>query len=918
MKLRHKIYLVILVLLSVVVIYALVKGPPKIKIPSESFTLIYTNNQQGKLLEPTEDETIDGVFPSDFTTLYLTLAELKNEAGSRSEPVFFVDGGNTLSGDEDISRQMGGIPMDRLLYEVPYNAMLFRENEYMLGESTLKDLWKKFAYLGLNIRNYKGKQAFVTNSVKVVDAGDLKIALIGYFEPQASSGQISRRFSDFQFERNWDFVKAVVGSVEADAKVLIVSVPNIDKFALEIQGVDLIIPTRFHPSIDFNKITILGKNRIAPPVNSGFDVGKVRFVRAKPGKDRKTAWDISATVKSIKLSEEIPPGGILNVVLDARQNMDIKYKGKYGSIYSALTFWSPEKYEKKKLGLELCNYLLTYFGTSASVIDGSKLKLPEDQSWSIRDILDLPGKTLNLSVFKIKMSILEKIKNKNPKIITYYRGGGKVATSSLMNNDFFVVIDRDLIKDFSLSELRDLQEVPFPGNYVILDFVRKNRGQLYVKLSDGDTPYRDALEAIDDQKFEKSAELFTKAIGKDKTVDGLMYLGFCFFKMGKYIEAIKTWKEASSIAPKNKGIIQILTATKKTESRKKKQKKSKSDTWYKFRGNSQNTGRTDVEGPSSNLLKWKYEALDKMMSSPVVGPYGTIYIGAEDFYLYALNPSGKLKWKFRAGLPVRSSPLVSKTGVVYFGSDDKHLYALNSKGKEIWKFKGEGYFVSSPALGKDGTIYTGCDDFNIYAITPDGKLKWKYATGGVVFSSPAIGKNGTIYMGSEDHFIYALNPDGKLKWKFETKHKVNASPAVGKDGTIYVGSEDRSFYAITPGGKLKWKTELGNYIVSSPAIAKDGTIYTGCEDKHLYALSSDGKIKWKFKTRGEIISSPLVDGKSRIYVGSDDGNLYCLSPEGRQKWVFMARDPIMSSPALAPDGTLYVGSEDRNVYAIGE
>lgn len=918
MKLRYKIYLVVLILLAVVVIYALIKGPPKIEAPKESFTLIYTSNQKSKLLEPTENETIDGVFPADFTTLYINLAGLKTEAGNRNEPVVFVDGGNTLSGDEDISRQMGGIPIDRLLYEVPYNAVLFRENEYMLGEATLKKLRKKFSYLGANIRNSKGKQAFVTNSVEVVNAGDLKIALIGYFEPEASSDEISRRFSDFRFERNRDFIKAVIGSVNADVKILLVSVPNIDKFAMEIKGVDLIIPSRFHPSLSFSKIKILGRNKIAPPVDSSFDIGKVRFVRAKPEKGRETAWDIAASVKSMKSTEEIPPGGILNVVLDARQNMEVKYKGRYGAIYSAFTFWAPEKYDKKKLGQVLCRYLLTYFGTSVSVIDGDKLNLPADQAWSIRDILDLPGKKLSLNIVKINMSILEKIKKNNPGISVFYRGRGDKPTASLVNNDFYIVVDRDLIEDFKLSELKDLQEVPFPGNFVILDYIRKNRGALYIELKGGKTPYEKAFELIDDQNFTGAAEIFVGGMVKEETVDGLMYLGYCFFKMGEYNQAMSIWKEASTLSPGNKGIRKILTAMKKTEPSKKIRKKSKGITWHKFRGNAQNTGKTDIEGPSVNLLKWKYEALDKMMSSPVVGPDGTIYIGAEDFHLYALSPAGKLLWKFKTGLPVRSSAAVLKTGVIYFGSDDKHLYAVSSKGKELWKFKGDGYFVSSPAIGKDGTIYTGCDDFNIYAISPEGKLKWKYATGGVVFSSPAIATDGTIYIGSEDHFIYALNPDGKLKWKFETKHKVNASPAIGKDGTIFVGSEDRSFYAIKPDGKLKWRTELGNYIVSSPAIASDGTIYTGCEDKNLYAISSEGKIKWKFKTRGEIISSPLVDGKGRTYVGSDDGNLYCISPEGRQKWVFRARDPVMSSPALGPDGTLYVGSEDRNVYAIGE
>lgn len=908
--LRHKIYLFVLVLAAGILIFALIKGPPRFQVKEESFTLIYTGGIRGCLLEPGRAETLEDITPADFTTLYMNLAEMKTEAGNRQEPVVFLDTGDTLAGDEDISRLMGGIPIDRLMYEVPYDAMLFRENEYLLGMKTLDGLRKKIPYLGMNARDASGKEIPFIKAGDTIKAGDLSIAIFGYFEPSGSRGIAG----DFQFKDEFSSIQNVMESSKADIRILMVSPVVIGRISEKIPAADIIIPSGFHPSLKFRDMATVGENLIAPPVDSRFQVGMIRFVREVTQKGQKGTWQAAASVRRIRFTDEVPPGGILNVALDARQNIDIKYRGKYGAIYENLAFWAPGNIEPKKIPRVLGKSLACKYNVDGAIIDIDNIKLPQTQAWGSKDILDLPGKTLSLSIIRADGDLVEKILKSRPGLFLVRNekkngaGEGKEAE--------WIVVDRDAVKDFTLGDLKGMQECPLPGNFALLDYFRENRGKVFTELSDREPGFRDALELMDQWKFKEAARLLREKKGRKPELDALVYEGLCLFKSEDFENALSAWNGAKKLSPENEGILRILnTAPSKI---KKSKKTSGGPTWHKFRGDARNTGRSAVEGPSSRLLKWKFAALDKVSSSPAVGPDGTIYAGAEDFFLYALKPNGELKWKYRAELPIRSSPAAGKDGTIYFGSDDKHLYALSPDGKLKWKFQGEGYFVSSPTLGEDGTIYCGNDDFNIYALSPDGKLKWKFPTGGVVFSSPALAGDGTVYIGSEDHFLYAISPDGKLKWKFEAKHKVSASPAVGRDGTIYAGSEDRFFYAINPDGSLKWKTELENYIVSSAAISSDGTMYVGSEDKNVYAISSEGKIKWKYQTAGEVISSPLVDSAGNIYAGSDGGNLYSLSPDGKERWIFMARDPVMSSPALGPDGTLYFGSEDRNIYAVGE
>lgn len=315
-------------------------------------------------------------------------------------------------------------------------------------------------------------------------------------------------------------------------------------------------------------------------------------------------------------------------------------------------------------------------------------------------------------------------------------------------------------------------------------------------------------------------------------------------------------------------------------------------------------------------LKWRYQTYDYVRSSPAVGSDGTVYVGSEDYYLYAVNSDGTLKWRYETGDYVYSSPAVGSDGTVYVGSDDYYLYAVNSDGSLKWRYPTGDYVYASPAIGSDGTVYAGSYDGYLYAINSGGALKWSYQTGGSLLSSPVVGSDGTVYVGSDDYYLYAIHPDGTLKWRYQTYDYVRSSPAIGSDGTIYVGSEDNYLYAIHPDGTLKWRYAAGSDVYSSPAVGSDGTIYVGSGDYYLYAVNSDGTLKWRYPTDGEVWSSPALGSDGTIYAGSDEGYLYAVSSDGTLKWRYEAGDWVYSSPAVGSDSTIYVGSDDGYLYAI--
>ncbi len=233
----------------------------------------------------------------------------------------------------------------------------------------------------------------------------------------------------------------------------------------------------------------------------------------------------------------------------------------------------------------------------------------------------------------------------------------------------------------------------------------------------------------------------------------------------------------------------------------------------------------------NGAVKWTMEIGDTTQSSVAIADDGTLYAKSGSYdheyqayteSLYAFSANGSKMWQRTMTLDPNatvirglSSPSIGKDGTIYIGSDDYHLFAFNPQGEIKWTFNADGAVVVSPAIGPDGTIYIGnwinttsnkVPECNyLHAVNPDGSLKWKFRTEFPICSSPSIGADGTIYFGSDNYSetgsgrergacFYAVDANGHLKWRIDTGSVVS-SPAIDKDGSVYFGSVDGYIYA---------------------------------------------------------------------------------------------------------------------------
>ena len=207
-------------------------------------------------------------------------------------------------------------------------------------------------------------------------------------------------------------------------------------------------------------------------------------------------------------------------------------------------------------------------------------------------------------------------------------------------------------------------------------------------------------------------------------------------------------------------------------------------------------------------LRWAFRAGFFLWSAAAFAD-GVVYVPSFDMKLYALDTlTGRLRWKTDLKNALVSSPAVGPDGTIYQGSMDGSLHALSPDGKLKWTFKTRGHVYASAAVAPDNTVYITSADGSLYALGPDGREHWSFYTGDALRSSPVIGPDPEgkeqylVYFGGGEGSVYAIDPAGKRRWSYDTLAEsgevdyptINASPALGRQGLA----------VATAGGDVIW------------------------------------------------------------------------------------------------------------------
>jgi outer membrane protein assembly factor BamB len=332
-----------------------------------------------------------------------------------------------------------------------------------------------------------------------------------------------------------------------------------------------------------------------------------------------------------------------------------------------------------------------------------------------------------------------------------------------------------------------------------------------------------------------------------------------------------------------------------------------------FRADAARTGVEAGPGPKGSPMRaWRVFTGGELYSSPVIAG-GTVYVGAKDGYLLALDAAtGQEKWRFDlGGYIVRGTPAVSQ-GIV-FAQAGYSLFAIDARsGNELWRIPIRFAGPSSPVVS-GRVVYVATQEGQLYAVeAATGREEWHYSTEGLIYCPPAVAL-GTLFVGDDTGKIYALDAaNGHERWRATIGGDLYAAPVVGL-GAVFVSSTTPSLVALDANsGQIRWQAPLGGD--SSPALA-GATLVFGSKDNGVYAVDvANGKPKWLFPTGAGIASSPVVAG-GVVYVGSGT-TLYALdAATGVAKWGYPTGGAVTGSAAIA-GGVAYFGSQDGFLYAV--
>lgn len=380
---------------------------------------------------------------------------------------------------------------------------------------------------------------------------------------------------------------------------------------------------------------------------------------------------------------------------------------------------------------------------------------------------------------------------------------------------------------------------------------------------------------------------------------------------------------------------------------------SEDATWAKFHGDLQNTGRLAQSLPAlsgtpsaSSLFTTSSQIV---FASPVIDKDGTVYIGAYDGQIRAINPDGSLKWSVATGAEIESTPVLSKDGALYVGSNDGKLYCVETAtGATRFAFQADGPIYGSPTVSEDGIVFFGTTGTGstMYAVDGlSGAEVWlrRFGTEGIQ-TTPAMfgtGSSAILYFGASDGKVYGINAvDGQDAYApFQTTDAgdviFSSSCAVAQDGSVYFGTLGGKLYGLNPNLTQRWVFDAGAPIYATPAINLDSpngpTVYVGTLDNFsglnqskFFAINSiSGDKRFEFLVGDGITASAAIGFDNTIYITSFDRNLYALNSDFSVKFqtaIGGATPPaglaIESSPGFGPDGAIYFGSTDGTVQVV--
>ncbi len=309
-----------------------------------------------------------------------------------------------------------------------------------------------------------------------------------------------------------------------------------------------------------------------------------------------------------------------------------------------------------------------------------------------------------------------------------------------------------------------------------------------------------------------------------------------------------------------------------------------------------------------------------------------------------------LLWSYDIPHPVGSA-IMYYEGTVFIGTQDGYLYALDgdvSTGMttELWDrpFKTEEIMgdlltvVNDKLIAGTYSIIEEDATAHLWVINPDNGQSMIYPP--ISFDE----ENVTTVPAAAGQYLFVSTIDGLYALDVETLEQLWTIPYVSKitalsAGSSYllVGTEEGSLYCYDYTGKPLWgPLDVGVALNDPVAITPDRLFVAGTYHKtnigHLIAVDPvNGTIEWDAYLSSSV-SGPATATEDKVFISTFDGNIYAFDGTADDNvsahlWTLGYDDYALSevnqsfrktTPLIVMDGRMYFGAADHVLYTIGD
>jgi len=285
------------------------------------------------------------------------------------------------------------------------------------------------------------------------------------------------------------------------------------------------------------------------------------------------------------------------------------------------------------------------------------------------------------------------------------------------------------------------------------------------------------------------------------------------------------------------------------------------------------------------VVSRRFQVGGVITGQPAYGPDGSVYVGAHDGVLYALDRQLELRWKRDLGAPIFGGVLLAPDGTLYVGTDGKLLWSFDRDGNFLSRRALEAPIETTPVWSPRGQVIVAAGS-ELVALNSDGKVGFRARAWGKFFASPVVDDDGDVYAGSQDGNFYAFAPDGAERYRVHPGPAIDAEPVLGPEKRAYFADTLGRVHAIDEWGEISWVVDLGTPVRAPLARGPGATLLVLTQGprvclfvlhmlqgtvlaKHVLALTDSEDSG----ARGGV----SVDGTGRVWLGGPDDRVWIFS-----------------------------------------